>query len=44
MAITGGFRRLASKGANLPGIRAFFAAIEEVVSAEEGTLADGPEA
>lgn len=31
-------------GANLPGIRAFFAAIEEVVSAEEGTLADGLEA
>jgi quinol monooxygenase YgiN len=33
-----------AKGASLPGIRAFFAAIEEVVSAEEGTLADGPEA
>jgi quinol monooxygenase YgiN len=33
-----------AKGANLPGIRAFFAAVDEVVSAEEGILADGPEA
>ena len=32
-----------AKGANLPAIRAFFAAIEEVVSAEEGILADVPE-
>ncbi|MGK5739719.1 antibiotic biosynthesis monooxygenase [Micromonospora sp. URMC 103] len=30
-----------AKGANLPGIAAFFAAIDSVVSAEEGTLAGG---
>jgi heme-degrading monooxygenase HmoA len=29
------------KGANLPGIEAFFATIDTLVSAEEGTLADG---
>lgn len=29
------------KGANLPGIEAFFATIDSLVSAEEGTLADG---
>lgn len=29
------------KGANLPGIEAFFATIDRLVSAEEGTLADG---
>ena len=28
------------KGANLPGIKAFFATIDSLVSAEEGTLAD----
>ena len=28
------------KGANLPGIAAFFAAIDSLVAAEEGTLAD----
>ncbi|MGI5290681.1 antibiotic biosynthesis monooxygenase family protein [Nonomuraea polychroma] len=31
------------KGANLPGIAAFFAAIGELVSVEEGTRADGGE-
>lgn len=30
-----------AKGANLPGIEAFFATIESLVSAEEGELADG---
>jgi hypothetical protein len=30
-----------AKGANLPGIAAFFQAIDEVVSMEEGTTADG---
>jgi len=30
-----------AKGANLPGIAAFFAAIDALVAAEEGTLADG---
>lgn len=30
-----------AKGANLPGIEAFFATINSLVSAEEGTLADG---
>jgi hypothetical protein len=30
-----------AKGANLPGISAFFAAIAEVISAEEGTAEDG---
>jgi quinol monooxygenase YgiN len=30
-----------AKGANLPGIQAFFDAIDELVSAEEGVLADG---
>lgn len=30
------------KGANLPGIADFFAAIDSLVAAEEGTLADGP--
>jgi quinol monooxygenase YgiN len=30
-----------AKGANLPGIAAYFEAIQELVSAEEGTLADG---
>ena len=29
-----------AKGANLPGIEAFFATIDSLVSAEEGTLAD----
>lgn len=29
------------KGANLPGIGAFFATIDTLVSAEEGALADG---
>lgn len=29
-----------AKGANLPGIQAFFAAIDELVSAEEGTSDD----
>jgi hypothetical protein len=28
------------KGANLPGIKAFFATIDSLVSSEEGTLAD----
>lgn len=31
------------KGANLPGIAAFFAAIDSLVSAEDGTLAEVPE-
>lgn len=30
-----------AKGANLPGIEAFFATIDSLVSAEEGPLADG---
>jgi heme-degrading monooxygenase HmoA len=30
-----------AKGANLPGVEAFFATIDSLVSAEEGTLADG---
>jgi len=30
-----------AKGANLPGIGAFFAAIAELITAEEGTSADG---
>ncbi len=30
-----------AKGANLPGIAAFFGAISELVSAEEGTSDDG---
>jgi quinol monooxygenase YgiN len=30
-----------AKGANLPGIKAFFDAIEELVSAEQGENADG---
>jgi hypothetical protein len=30
------------KGANRPGIKAFFAAIDELVSMEEGELADSP--
>jgi quinol monooxygenase YgiN len=29
-----------AKGANLPGIKAFFAAIDELMSTEEGELAD----
>jgi heme-degrading monooxygenase HmoA len=29
------------KGANLPGIKSFFATIDTLVSAEEGSLADG---
>ncbi|HEX2317109.1 MAG TPA: antibiotic biosynthesis monooxygenase [Thermomonospora sp.] len=29
-----------AKGANLPGIAAFFAAIDELVAAEEGVLAE----
>ncbi|MFC8800178.1 antibiotic biosynthesis monooxygenase [Promicromonospora sp. NPDC057138] len=29
------------KGANLPGIEAFFETIDSLVTAEEGTLADG---
>ncbi|MCF6468244.1 hypothetical protein FAF44_07490 [Nonomuraea sp. MG754425] len=33
------FARSREKGANLPGIRAFFDLIDELVSAEEGTLA-----
>ncbi|EGX59280.1 hypothetical protein SZN_13796 [Streptomyces zinciresistens K42] len=32
-----------AKGANLPGVAAFFAAIAELVSAEEGTEPDLPE-
>lgn len=31
------------KGANRPGIAAFFAAIDSLVSAEDGTLAEVPE-
>jgi hypothetical protein len=31
-----------AKGANLPGIKAFFDAIDRLVSAEEGTLVDAP--
>jgi quinol monooxygenase YgiN len=31
-----------AKGPNLPGIQAFFDAIDGLVSAEEGTLADAP--
>ncbi len=30
-----------AKGANLPGIKAFFDAIDELVSAEQGEIADG---
>jgi quinol monooxygenase YgiN len=30
------------KGANLPGIKAFFGAIDALVSAEEGVLVDAP--
>jgi hypothetical protein len=30
-----------AKGANLPGIESFFATIDTLVSAEEGTLAEG---
>jgi hypothetical protein len=30
-----------AKGANLPGIAAFFAAIDEVISSEHGIRADG---
>lgn len=30
-----------AKGANLPGVAAFFATIDALVSAEEGALADG---
>ncbi|MEW9528852.1 antibiotic biosynthesis monooxygenase [Microbispora sp. NPDC049125] len=30
-----------AKGANLPGIKAFFEAIDHVVSAEEGTTIEG---
>jgi quinol monooxygenase YgiN len=30
-----------AKGANLPGIAAFFNAIDQLVSGEEGVLADG---
>ncbi|ALG08762.1 antibiotic biosynthesis monooxygenase [Kibdelosporangium phytohabitans] len=35
------FAESSAKGANLPGIKAFFESIESLVSAEEGTLADG---
>lgn len=31
------------KGANLPGIAAFFGAISQLVSSEQGSLADGAE-
>jgi quinol monooxygenase YgiN len=31
-----------AKGANLPGIQAFFDTIDELVSAEEGVLVDAP--
>jgi quinol monooxygenase YgiN len=34
------FEASRAKGANLPGITAFFAAIDELVSMEEGELAD----
>jgi hypothetical protein len=34
----GDFAASRTKGANLPGIRAFFALIDELVSVEEGTL------
>ena len=30
-----------AKGANLPGIAAFFAAIDEVISSEQGIRTDG---
>lgn len=30
-----------AKGGNLPGIKAFFAAIDELIISEEGTTADG---
>ena len=30
-----------AKGANLPGIAAFFGAIDQLVSSEEGAMADG---
>jgi hypothetical protein len=33
-----------AKGANLPGINAFFAAIDELVSDEQGVLSDSGEA
>ncbi|HEY3200707.1 MAG TPA: hypothetical protein VGK55_09185 [Actinomycetes bacterium] len=32
-----------AKGANLPGIAAFFAAIDEVISSEQGIRTDGDE-
>lgn len=31
-----------AKGANLPGIAAFFGAINQLVSSEQGSLANGP--
>ncbi|WP_245975858.1 hypothetical protein [Amycolatopsis palatopharyngis] len=34
------FAAFRAKGPNLPGIDAFFALIDELVSADEGTLAD----
>ncbi|MFC7384240.1 antibiotic biosynthesis monooxygenase [Sphaerisporangium rhizosphaerae] len=34
------FAESRAKGANLPGIKAFFEAIDHVVSAEEGTIED----
>ncbi|WP_241832975.1 hypothetical protein [Amycolatopsis sp. CB00013] len=34
------FRADREKGANLPGIKAFFAPIAELVSAEEGVTSD----
>lgn len=37
----GDFAASRAKGANLPGIRAFFDAIGELVSAEEGELVPG---
>jgi hypothetical protein len=39
---TADFAASRAKGANLPGIAAFFAVIDELVSAEEGVLA-GPD-
>lgn len=33
-----------ARGANRPGIQAFFAAIDELISSEEGTTVEGDEA
>ncbi|WP_248960702.1 antibiotic biosynthesis monooxygenase [Sphaerisporangium perillae] len=38
------FTRSRAKGANLPGITAFFAAIDDVLSSEEGTTTESENA